>query len=150
MVTVRSAATERRLVNQPAFCYHLDAPVEVEGLGTVPVSVAYGGMTYAMVDAAALGFAIEPAEARDLCVLGQKIKTAAAAQLTVAHPDAFCVFAAIGPRSVYGTAFAPVAVTALVELRMRFEITAFRTLAQRRWRPPSAPGEIENATRMRR
>ena len=79
--------TSVRLVNQPAFCYHIDAPVEVEGLGTIPVSVAYGGMTYAMVDAAALGFAIEPSEARDLCLLGQKIKTAAAAQLAVAHPE---------------------------------------------------------------
>jgi proline racemase len=79
--------TSVRLVNQPAFCYHIDAPVEVEGLGTIPVSVAYGGMTYAMVDAAALGFAIEPSEARDLCLVGQKIKTAAAAQLAVAHPE---------------------------------------------------------------
>ncbi|MFT3972461.1 MAG: aldehyde dehydrogenase family protein [Amaricoccus sp.] len=76
-----------RLVNQPAFCYHIDAAVEVDGLGTIPVSVAYGGMTYALVDAAALGFAIEPSEARDLCLLGQRIKTAAAAQLAVAHPD---------------------------------------------------------------
>jgi proline racemase len=79
--------TSVRLVNQPAFCYHIDAAVEVEGFGTVPVSVAYGGMTYAMVDAAALGFAIEPSEARDLCVLGQRIKAAAAAQLAVAHPE---------------------------------------------------------------
>lgn len=79
--------TSVRLVNQPAFCYHIDAPVEVDGLGTIPVSVAYGGMTYALVDAAALGFAIEPSEARDLCLLGQQIKTAAAAQLAVAHPD---------------------------------------------------------------
>lgn len=79
--------TSVRLVNQPAFCQHIEAPVEVDGLGTIPVSVAYGGMTYAMVDAAALGFAIEPSEARDLCVLGQRIKAAAAAQLPVAHPD---------------------------------------------------------------
>ena len=71
----------------PAFCYYVDAPVEVAGLGTIPVSVAYGGMTYAMVDAAALGFAIEPSEARELCALGQRIKAAAAAQLTVAHPE---------------------------------------------------------------
>ena len=26
----------------PAFCYYVDAPVEVAGLGTIPVSVAYG------------------------------------------------------------------------------------------------------------
>lgn len=44
-------------------------------------------MTYAMVDAAALGFGIEPSEARDLCVLGQRSKMAGAAQLAVAHPE---------------------------------------------------------------
>lgn len=79
--------TSVRLVNQPAFCYHLDAPVEVAGLGTVRMDVAYGGMTYAMVDAAALGYSIVPSEARELCELGQKLKQAAVEQLAVAHPE---------------------------------------------------------------
>lgn len=79
--------TSVRLVNQPAFCYHFDAAIEVEGLGTIRLDVAYGGMTYAMVDAADLGFAIEPSEARDLCVMGQKIKAAAVEQLAVEHPE---------------------------------------------------------------
>lgn len=76
-----------RLVNQPAFCYHRDRVIEVEGVGSVKVDVVYGGMTYAMVDAEALGFAIEPSEARELCEAGQKIKRAAVEQLPVAHPD---------------------------------------------------------------
>lgn len=75
-----------RLVNQPAFCYHRDAMVEVAGLGSVHMDVAYGGMTYAMVEAADLGFAIEPHEARDLCDLGQRLKAAAVEQLPVAYP----------------------------------------------------------------
>ncbi|MDF3854147.1 proline racemase family protein [Paracoccus pantotrophus] len=75
-----------RLVNQPAFCYHRDAMVEVAGLGSVRMDVAYGGMTYAMVEAADLGFAIEPHEARDLCDLGQRLKAAAVEQLPVAYP----------------------------------------------------------------
>jgi proline racemase len=79
--------TSVRLVNQPAFCYHLDARIEVPDLGTVTVDVAYGGMTYAIVDAAALGFAISPDEARDLCALGERIKAAAAQQLAVSHPE---------------------------------------------------------------
>lgn len=79
--------TSVRLVNQPTFCYHLDAPVEVKGFGTLTIDVAYGGMTYAMVDAAALGFAIEPSEARELCVLGQRIKAAASEQLEIEHPE---------------------------------------------------------------
>ena len=63
--------------NVPAFVQHLDAPVEVDGVGTVTLDVAYGGMHYALVDAARLGFAITPDEARDICGLGEKIREAA-------------------------------------------------------------------------
>ncbi len=79
--------TSVRLVNQPAFVYHLDAMIEVSGLGSIKVDVAYGGMTYAIADAAALGFAITPDEARDLCALGERIKQAAVEQLPVSHPE---------------------------------------------------------------
>ncbi|PVE23473.1 hypothetical protein DC522_15900 [Microvirga sp. KLBC 81] len=79
--------TSVRLVNQPAFCYHVDRHIEVDGFGTVRVDIVYGGMTYAMVDAADLGFSIEPSEARELCEAGQKIKFAAAQQLAVEHPE---------------------------------------------------------------
>jgi proline racemase len=73
--------------NVPAFVQRLDAPVEVTGLGTVQVDVAYGGMHYALVDAAALGFRLTPDEARDICGVGEKIKQAARAQVPVVHPE---------------------------------------------------------------
>ena len=73
--------------NVPSLVDRLDAPLEVEGLGTVSVDVAYGGMWYASVDAENLGFAIEPSEARELAVAGEKIRLAARAQLNVAHPE---------------------------------------------------------------
>ena len=76
-----------KFTNVPSFVWHLDAPVEVEGLGTVTLDVAYGGMTYALVDAAALGFELVPSEARQLCELGEKIKAAAEAQLAAVHPE---------------------------------------------------------------
>jgi proline racemase len=76
-----------RFTNQPAFVYHLDAKIEVAGLGTLPIDVAWGGMAYGVVDAASLGFGLTPDEARDLCALGQRIKTAAAEQLTAVHPQ---------------------------------------------------------------
>jgi len=79
--------TSVRFTNQPAFVYHLGAKVEVEGLGTLTVDVAWGGMTYAIVDAREAGFALTPDEGRDLCVIGQKIKTAAAAQIEAVHPE---------------------------------------------------------------
>ena len=68
-------------MNVPARATQLDAPLEVPGLGTLAVDVAFGGMWYAIADAAALGFALEPHEARDLCVAGEAIRVAAREQL---------------------------------------------------------------------
>jgi proline racemase len=83
----RDGKVERvRFVNQPAFCYYLDANIEVPGLGRLTVDVAYGGMTYVLVDAAQVGFELTPAEARKICELGQVIKKAAAEQLEAVHP----------------------------------------------------------------
>jgi trans-L-3-hydroxyproline dehydratase len=73
--------------NVPCFVEQLDASLEVEGLGTLRVDVAYGGMWYAIADAKALGFAIEPEEARDLSVVGERIRAAAREQLTCTHPE---------------------------------------------------------------
>ena len=75
-----------KLYNQPAFVYHLDAQIEVHGLGSLRVDVAYGGMTYVLVNAVDVGFDLRPEEARALCEMGQRIKVAAAAQLAVQHP----------------------------------------------------------------
>ena len=46
--------------NVPAFATHLDAKVEVRGLGTVTVDVAYGGMFYVIADAVPLGLTLAP------------------------------------------------------------------------------------------
>jgi trans-L-3-hydroxyproline dehydratase len=73
--------------NVPCFAEHLDASIEVEGLGTLTVDVAYGGMWYALADAKALGFEITPEEARDLSLAGEKIRVAALEQLECVHPE---------------------------------------------------------------
>ena len=75
------------LRNVPAFAFALDAPLEVDGLGTIAIDIAYGGMIYAIVDAAALGFGITADEARDLAVLGERIRAAAREQHDVVHPE---------------------------------------------------------------
>jgi len=86
--TCRNGKCERvTFRNVPSFVFHLDRPVEVAGLGTIGVDVAYGGMIYAIVDATALGFAVVPSEARDLVAMGEKIKAAAAEQLPAVHPE---------------------------------------------------------------
>ena len=75
-----------KLYNQPAFVYHLQQKIDVPGVGPLVVDVAYGGMTYVLVTAADVGFELDPDEARSLCEIGQRIKSAAAQQLTVEHP----------------------------------------------------------------
>ena len=57
--------------NVPSFVDRLDAMVEVEGFGAFPVDVAYGGDSFVLVDARALGFEIMPDEARDLAQDGR-------------------------------------------------------------------------------
>jgi proline racemase len=92
VVEVRAACRDGRcesveFSNVPCFADRLDAPLEVDGLGTLTVDVAYGGMWYAIADARALGFAIEPSEARELSLAGERIRAAAREQLPCTHPE---------------------------------------------------------------
>jgi trans-L-3-hydroxyproline dehydratase len=73
-------------VNVPSFAHRLNAPIEVERLGTLEVDVAFGGMWYAIVDARAMGFRLDPSEARDLCQVGEQVRAAARQQIPCAHP----------------------------------------------------------------
>jgi proline racemase len=73
--------------NVPAFAVHLDAPLEVRGLGTIAVDVAYGGMFYVIAEADAVGLRLTPDEGRDIVRLGEMIKAAAREQLPAEHPD---------------------------------------------------------------
>lgn len=73
--------------NLPAFVFALDREIEVPGLGRIKVDVAYGGMIYALVDAASLGFKLDIAEAAALVEVGERIKLAAAEQIPAVHPE---------------------------------------------------------------
>jgi proline racemase len=75
------------LTNVPCFTDRLDAKLDVDGLGTLTVDVAFGGMWYAIADAHALGFSLEPSEARDLSRVGEQIRVAAREQLPCVHPE---------------------------------------------------------------
>ena len=75
------------LTNVPCFADKLDASLEVAGLGSIKVDVAFGGMWYAIVDAHALGFELVPSEGRDLSHAGELIRQAAREQLSCVHPD---------------------------------------------------------------
>lgn len=71
----------------PSYCHALDVPVEVEGLGTVMVDVAFGGVFYVLPKAPALGLKIDPTHAQDMVSIGNRIKTAAIEQVSVRHPE---------------------------------------------------------------
>ena len=97
----RNGKAERiRITNVPSFVDQLGVPLEIEKIGTLMVDTAYGGDSFVIVDAAALGFEIVPAEARDLAETGVKITKAANEQLGFTHPEnptwshlSFCQFA---------------------------------------------------------
>ncbi|UCI06076.1 trans-3-hydroxy-L-proline dehydratase [Mesorhizobium sp. B1-1-8] len=86
--------------NVPSFASKLGVPLEVDGLGTITVDTAYGGDSFVVVDAPALGLALETDEARDLAELGVRVTDAANEQMAFFHPDrpdwrhhSFCLFA---------------------------------------------------------
>ena len=98
----RNGKAERISVrNVPAFADKLNVRLEVGGLGVLNVDTAYGGDSFVIVDAHALGFSVAPDEARDLAEAGIKITRAANEQLGFKHPEnpewdhiSFCQFAA--------------------------------------------------------
>jgi trans-L-3-hydroxyproline dehydratase len=85
--TCRNGKAERIGVrNVPSFADKLDSLIEVPGVGTVTVDIAYGGDSFVIADAHALGFAITPDEARDIAEIGVRITHAANEQLGFTHP----------------------------------------------------------------
>ncbi|SHL87428.1 Proline racemase [Roseovarius litoreus] len=97
----RDGKAERiHVQNLPSFAAALDLTLEVEGIGTLAVDTAYGGDSFVMVDATALGFALTQSEAHDIATLGVRITNAANEQLGFTHPEnpdwrhiSFCLFA---------------------------------------------------------
>ncbi|MCR9059540.1 MAG: proline racemase family protein [Rhodobacteraceae bacterium] len=96
----RNGKAERiHVQNVASFADRLGANLEVDGLGTLTVDTAYGGDSFVVVDASALGFAIEESEAADIARLGVRITNAANEQLGFCHPEnadwkhiSFCAF----------------------------------------------------------
>lgn len=73
--------------NVPAFAVHLDATIDVAGLGKVQVDVAWGGMFFVLADADALGLSLAPKNGREIVRLSEAIRHATQEQLPVTHPD---------------------------------------------------------------
>ena len=71
----------------PSFVEALDLPLEVPGIGSIVVDVAYGGCYYVIVDAAQVGLHLRREDARALAEAGSRIYEAAARAITVQHPE---------------------------------------------------------------
>ncbi len=87
--------------NVASFADKLGAKLEVAGFPTLTVDTAYGGDSFVLVDAHALGFTLASDEARELAETGLKVTRAADEQLGFRHPElpewahlSFCQFAA--------------------------------------------------------
>jgi len=78
------------LRNAPAFVRPEDMELTIKvpkgDVGAVTVSVAYGGMWYAIVDAASVGLKIQLEDAAELVRIGEMIKIATMEQHPVEHP----------------------------------------------------------------
>jgi proline racemase len=90
--------------NVPSFVGEQNVLLDVPGVGPVKIDTAYGGDSFVIVDADALGISFKPEEARKLAELGVRITDAANQKLAFSHPGnpdwthfSFCLFA--GPLS---------------------------------------------------
>jgi proline racemase len=86
--------------NLPSFAGEVGVTLDVPGMGPLTVDTAYGGDSFVVVDAAALGLNLVASEARQLAELGVRITNAANQQMRFHHPEnpdwthfSFCLFA---------------------------------------------------------
>jgi trans-L-3-hydroxyproline dehydratase len=86
-----------RFRNVPSFLCCRDLAVTTPTFGELTVDVAFGGAFYAYLDADQAGLTVRPADLRALIQLGDEVKHAVEAALTVVHP--------LEPelRGIYGT-----------------------------------------------
>lgn len=80
-------ATSVTITNVPSFAYALDQTVAVDGWGTVPYDIAFGGNFYAVVDLADLGIPLDRHRKDDLLAAGLSIMEAINAQQRPVHPE---------------------------------------------------------------
>ncbi|WP_294606732.1 trans-3-hydroxy-L-proline dehydratase [Roseovarius sp.] len=114
LVAVRAECSEGKvtrihLQNLPSFAARLDARLDLPGLGNITVDTAFGGDSFVVVDAPALGLDLVPGAARHLAELGTRISAAATEQLGFHHPTnpdwrhfSFCLFATAPKRTSTG------------------------------------------------
>ncbi len=86
-VAVKDGVAESvTICNVPSFLYEADVKVEVPGIGTVTVDIAYGGNFYAILPARQVGLEVHPQYFHKLIEVGTSIWKAVNEQVEVFHP----------------------------------------------------------------
>ena len=70
-----------------AFASHLDLPVEVPGLGSVRLDIAFGGAYYAILPSSRLGLPFMTTPVEQLVAAGVRITDAVRTSVAIRHPD---------------------------------------------------------------
>ena len=72
--------------NVASFAMHLDLLIDVPGIGTVPVDIAWGGMFFAIADGDALGVDLAASNGAEIARVSEMIRVATFEQHPVTHP----------------------------------------------------------------
>jgi proline racemase len=87
-VAVREGAAESvTLRNVPSFSAALDRQVDVEGVGTVTLDLAYGGNFYAILPIEQVGLPFDRAHGQQILDTGMRIIEAVNRQVELVHPE---------------------------------------------------------------
>src|ERR671932_1007556 len=91
LVRARAEVRDGRVVavtvtNVPAYVVALEHPLDVPGIGTVPVDVVFGGQFFVQAAAADCGLVLAPDRAHELVRMGALLRIAAREQVDVRHP----------------------------------------------------------------
>jgi proline racemase len=87
-VAVRDGAAESVTIrNVPSFAVELDREVDVPGLGTVTLDLAYGGNFYAILPIERVGLPFDRARGQEILAAGMRIAAAVTAQMQPVHPE---------------------------------------------------------------
>ncbi len=94
---VKGGKVERvRFQNVPCFVYKENISVDVDGIGSIPVDVAYCGAFYVYLDVRKVGLEVTPENTERLVKVGMEIKNKVMAKMEFNHPTS-------GVNWLYGT-----------------------------------------------
>jgi proline racemase len=79
-------AIEVGFVNQPSFVFAEGVQIEVPDVGSISLDISFGGLFYAILDAADVGLSVGPQSIKKTIAIGRAIREAVNRQVDVKHP----------------------------------------------------------------